>query len=117
METSAYQRQLVVIECGVSLVQHVLLSHSLFPSCKGALQNIELALIPCPVVSLVSLSALVKDLSKDESCAYLRLPSTLEKLQKSLPAFKLLAIGKAVTVLVEAGQSLGQKRSHIVLNR
>lgn len=80
MEVLAYQRELVVIQCHVSLVQHLLLHDTSLPSRDCALKHIKLPLIPASILGLLSHRTDLEDPPEELSAPALGQPASLEEL-------------------------------------
>ena len=80
MEVLAYQRELVVIQGHIRLVQHLLLHDSSLPSRYCALEHIKLPLIPASILGLLSHRTDLEDPPEELSAPALGQPASLEEL-------------------------------------
>ena len=80
MEVLAYQRELVVIQRHIRLVQHLLLHNTSLPSRDCALKHIKLPLIPASILGLLSHRADLKDPPEELTTSALGQPASLEEL-------------------------------------
>ena len=104
MKVLAYQRELVVIQRHVRLVQHLLLHDSSLPRRNRALKHIKLLLIPASILGLLSRRANLEDAPEELSGSALDQPASLEELDQGLAPFEPLAASDTVTVLIEASE-------------
>ena len=81
MEVLAYQRELVVIQRHVRLVQHLLLHNASLPSRDCALEHVKLPLIPAPILGLLSHRTDLEDPPEELSAPALGQPAPLEELE------------------------------------
>ena len=79
MEVLAYQRELVVIQRHIRLVQHLLLHDTSLPSRDCVHKHIKLPLIPAPILGLLSHRADLEDPPEELPAPALGQPASLEE--------------------------------------